>query len=105
PVRLIVPFPPGGAPDFAARLLGERLSAAWGQPVVIDNVPGAAGTIGVARAAKAAPDGYTLVMSGDAAAVTNVTLMPNLGYDPRRDFAPISQIGSTPNLLVVRKDL
>jgi tripartite-type tricarboxylate transporter receptor subunit TctC len=105
PVRLIVPFPPGNPADFAARLLGERWSAAWGQPVVIDNVPGAAGTIGVARAAKATPDGYTLVMSGDAAAVTNVTLMPNLGYDTRRDFAPISQIGSTPNLLVVRKDL
>jgi tripartite-type tricarboxylate transporter receptor subunit TctC len=105
PVRLVVPFPPGNPADFAARLLGERWSAAWGQPVVIDNVPGAAGTIGVARVAKAAPDGYTLVMTGDAAAVVNITLMPNLGYDTRRDFAPISQIGSTPNLLVVRKDL
>jgi tripartite-type tricarboxylate transporter receptor subunit TctC len=105
PVRVIVPFPPGNPADFATRLLAERWSAAWGQPVVVDNVPGAAGTIGVARAAKAAPDGYTLVMSGDAAAVVNITLMPTLGYDTRRDLAPISQIGSTPNLLVVRKDL
>jgi tripartite-type tricarboxylate transporter receptor subunit TctC len=105
PVRLIVPFPPGNPADLAARLLGERWSAAWGQPVVIENMPGAAGTIGVARVAKMAPDGYTMVLSGDAAAVTNITLMPNLGYDTRRDFAPISQIGGTPNLLVVRKDL
>lgn len=105
PIRIIVPFPPGNPADLAARLLAERWLAAWGQPVVIDNVPGAAGTIGVARAAKAAPDGYTLVLSGDAAAVTNVSLMGNLSYDPRRDFAPIMQVGSTPNLLVVRKDL
>ncbi len=105
PVRLIAPFPPGSPADVAARLIGEKWSAEWGQPVVIDNIPGAAGTIGVARAAKAAPDGYTLVLSGDAAAVTNVSLMPNLGYDTRKDFAPITQVGSTPNLLVVRKDL
>ena len=105
PVRLIVPFPPGNPADLAARLIGERWSAQWGQPVVIDNVPGAAGTIGVGRAAKAAPDGHTLVLSGDAAAVTNITLMPTLSYDTRRDFAPITQVGSTPNLLVVRKDL
>ena len=105
PVRLIVPFPPGNPADLAARLIGEKWSAEWGQPVVIDNVPGAAGTIGVARAAKAAPDGYTLVLSGDAAAVTNISLMANLSYDTRKDFAPITQVGSTPNLLVVRKDL
>lgn len=105
PVRVIVPFPPGNPADLAARLIGEKWTAEWGQPVVIDNVPGAAGTIGVARAAKAAPDGYTLVLSGDAAAVTNITLMPTLSYDTRKDFAPITQVGSTPNLLVVRKDL
>lgn len=105
PIRVIVPFPPGNPADLAARLIGEKWSAAWGQPVVIDNVPGAAGTIGVARAAKAAPDGYTLVLSGDAAAVTNISLMPNLSYDTRKDLAPITQVGSTPNLLVVRKDL
>jgi tripartite-type tricarboxylate transporter receptor subunit TctC len=105
PVRIVVPFPPGNPADLAARLIGEKMSAAWGQPVVIDNVPGAAGTIGVARVGKATPDGYTLVLSGDAAAATNVVLMPNLGYDTRKDFAPIMQVGSTPNLLVVRKDL
>ena len=105
PIRVIVPFPPGNPADLAARLIGEKWSAAWVQPVVIDNVPDAAGTIGVARAAKAAPDGYTLVLSGDAAAVTNISLMPNLSYDTRKDLAPITQVGSTPNLLVVRKDL
>jgi tripartite-type tricarboxylate transporter receptor subunit TctC len=105
PVRLVVPFGPGGPADLAGRLMAEKWTAAWGQPVVIDNVPGAAGTIGVARVAKAAPDGYSLVFSGDAAAATNVVLMPNLGYDTRKDLAPIMQVGSTPNLLVVRKDL
>lgn len=105
PVRVIVPFGPGTPADFAARIITERWAAAWSQPVVIDNIPGASGTIGVARAAKSPADGYTLVLSGDAAACTNVTLMPTLSYDPRRDFAAIMQVGSTPNLLVVRKDL
>ncbi|MFM8533789.1 MAG: Bug family tripartite tricarboxylate transporter substrate binding protein, partial [Acidimicrobiia bacterium] len=76
PVRVIVPFGPGTPADFAARIITERWAAAWSQPVVIDNIPGASGTIGVARAAKAPADGYTLVLSGDAAACTNVTLMP-----------------------------
>ena len=105
PVRLIVPFPPGGVSDVVGRLLAEKWSAAWGQPVVIDNVPGAAGTIGLAKLAKSPPDGYAIALPGDAATVVNVSLMANLPYDPLRDFAPIMQVGAPPNVLVVNKDL
>lgn len=105
PVRLIVPLPVGGAPDAIARLLAERWSQAWGQQVVVENLPGAAGNIGVTRAAKSAPDGYTLVLSGDAAIVVNVGLYGNLGYDPVRDLMPITQVGITPNILVVNNDV
>ena len=105
PVRLIVPFPPGSAGDYVGRLLAEKWSAAWGQPVVIDNVPGAAGTIGLAKLAKSPPDGYTIGLPGDAATVVNISLMANLPYDPRHDLAPIMQVGAPPNLLIVSKDL
>lgn len=105
PVRLIVPFPPGTAADYVGRLLAEKWSAAWGQPVVIDNVPGAAGTIGLSKLAKSPPDGYAIALPGDAATVVNISLMANLPYDPRRDLAPIMQVGAPPNLLVVNKDL
>ena len=105
PVRLIVPFPPGTAADYVGRLLAEKWSAAWGQPVVIDNVPGAAGTIGLAKLAKSAPDGYVIGLPGDAATVVNISLMADLPYDPLRDLAPIMQVGAPPNLLVVNKDL
>jgi tripartite-type tricarboxylate transporter receptor subunit TctC len=105
PVRLIVPFPPGTAGDYVGRLIAEKWSAAWGQPVVIDNVPGAAGTIGLAKLAKSPPDGYAIGLPGDAATVVNISLMANLPYDPRRDLAPIMQVGAPPNILVVNKDL
>lgn len=101
PVKLVVPFPPGNAPDVIARILAERFTATWGQPVVVENVPGAAGNIGVERVSKAAPDGYTLVISGDAAIVVNRTLYCSIGYDSVRDLTPISQIGITANVLVV----
>ena len=105
PVRLIVPFPPGTAADYVGRLLAEKWSAAWGQPVLIDNVPGASGTIGLAKLTKAPPDGYTIALPGDAATVVNVSLMGNLPYDSLRDLAPIMQVGAPPNLLVVNKKL
>ena len=105
PVRLIVPFPPGTAADYVGRLLAEKWSAAWGQPVLIDNVPGAAGIIGLAKLAKSPPDGYAIGLPGDAATVVNISLMANLPYDPLRDLAPIMQVGAPPNLLVVNKDL
>jgi tripartite-type tricarboxylate transporter receptor subunit TctC len=104
-VRIIVPFPAGGATDILARLIGERMSGAWGKPVVIENVSGAAGATGTVQAAKAAPDGYTLL----TATGTTTTLLPHLRsdlpYDPLRDFAAVTQLCSFPNLLVVRPDV
>ena len=102
PIRLIVPFPAGGATDILARLLAERLGAALGKSVVVENVSGAAGATGTAQAAKAAPDGYTL-LTGVA---TTTTLLPHmrrdLPYDPIRDLAAVTLVASFPNLLVVR---
>lgn len=104
-VRFIVPFPAGGATDIIARLLSERLATAWSRPVVIENIPGAAGATGTAFAAKALPDGYTVLM----ATGTTTTLLPhlrsNLPYDPMRDFEAVSLVSSFPNVLVVRPDV
>jgi tripartite-type tricarboxylate transporter receptor subunit TctC len=101
-VRLIVPFPAGGATDILARLIAERLAGAFGKPVVVENVSGAAGATGTAQAAKAAPDGYTLL----TAVATTTTLLPHLRrdlpYDPLRDFEAVTLVASFPNLLVVR---
>lgn len=105
-VRLIAPFAAGsGGTDAVARLVAEKLREIWGQPVVMENVPGASGTIGVAKLARAAPDGHTLVLSGDAAIVVAINMYKSLSYDPVRDLAPIIQIGRTSNLLVVNKEL
>ena len=104
-VRLIVPFPAGGATDILARLVAERLAGAFGKPVVVENVSGAAGATGTAQAAKAAPDGYTLL----TAVATTTTLLPHLRrdlpYDPLRDFDAVTLVASFPNLLVVRPAL
>ncbi len=100
PIRLIVPFSAGGPSDILARLIGAKLTEAWGQPVVIDNRPGAAGIIGMEAAAKAAPDGYTLVLSNLADPVA-VGLYPKLPYDLVRDFQPVSLVADTPFMLVV----
>jgi tripartite-type tricarboxylate transporter receptor subunit TctC len=101
-VRLIVPFPAGGATDILARMMAERMQAAWGKPAVIENVSGAAGGTGTAQAAKAPPDGHTLLV----ATGTTTTLLPhlrrNLGYDPLRDFEAVTLFCSFANLLVVR---
>jgi tripartite-type tricarboxylate transporter receptor subunit TctC len=104
-VRIIAPFPAGAAADQIVRMVSDPLRAIWGQAVVVDNVQGAAGSVGVTKAAKAAPDGYTLVMSGDAAIVVNISLYKSLPYDPLKDLAPIIQIGRTPNILVVNNDV
>lgn len=90
PVRLIVPFASGGPTDLTARIIGEALGRQWGQPVVIENRPGAGGTIGAAAAAKAAPDGYTLFLGGSATHAIAGSLYKNLSYDPQKDFEPIS---------------
>ena len=104
-VRIIAPFPPGAPADQILRLLAEPLRQIWGQAVVVENVPGASGSVGVTRVAKAAPDGYTLVMSGDAAIVMNISLYKSLPYDPVKDLVPIIHIARTSNILVVNNDV
>jgi tripartite-type tricarboxylate transporter receptor subunit TctC len=101
PVRIVVPFGAGAPADIISRLTGAKLMEWWRQPVVIDNVPGAAGTVGAARVAKTAADGYTLLMSGDAAMTTAVTLYDKLAYDPLKDFVPITLATLSTNILVV----
>ena len=99
PIRIVVGFPPGGTQDTVARLLGQKFAEAWGKPVVIENVTGAAGNIGADRVAKATPDGYTLGLLGEGI-VINPSLY-KLAYDPLKDFAPVSQVTAQPNMLVV----
>ncbi|MCZ2496507.1 tripartite tricarboxylate transporter substrate binding protein [Xylophilus sp. Kf1] len=103
PVRWVVPFPPGGAMDVIARTLGDRAGRALGQPFVIENRPGAGGNIGAEAVAKAPADGYTIMITSIGMA-TNKALYSRLGYDPVRDFAPVSLLAVVPNVLVVRAD-
>ena len=100
PIRMIVAFAPGGFTDIAARLLAERLSASLGQPVTVDNRAGAAGIIGTEAAAQSAPDGYTVLMGTISTHAMNVGLYRSLPYDPVGDFAPVSGVATSPNLLV-----
>lgn len=106
PIRLIVPFAAGTAPDVLARLLAPALTESMSASVVVENVPGAGGTIGVDRVARSAPDGYTLVLSGDAALVlTGGAFGVKPPYDTLRDLAPVAQLVITPNVLVVANDV
>ena len=105
PVTLIVPFPPGGSTTVMARIIADKLSAALGQQIVVDNRGGAGGTIGTRFAAKAAPDGYTILLSYTATMAIAPSLNVNAGYDPRKDFTPIGMIGAAPNVLVVHPSL
>ncbi len=100
-VRLIVPFPPGGTTDIAARLLGEKLAVAWGQAVLIENRGGAGGGVGAAEAARAAPDGYTLFFPSGSVLTVNQHIYSKLNYDPERDFVPITNVVSGPQVIVV----
>jgi tripartite-type tricarboxylate transporter receptor subunit TctC len=104
-IRLLVGFAPAGPADIAARVLAERLSEAWGKPVVVENITGASGNVAADRVAKAAPDGYTLMMAAGATIVINVSLYEKLAFDPVKDFAPISQVVFTPNILAVNNDV
>jgi len=101
PIRLVVPFPAGGPADVAARMLAQKMNEDWGQPVIVDNRPGAGGNIGADFVAKSPPDGYTIVMGAVSTHAINVTLYSKLPYDPIKDFAPITLITSVPNVLVV----
>lgn len=105
PIRLIVPFPPGGATDILGRAIGQKLGETLGQQIVIDNRPGASGSIGADLAAKAAPDGYTLLIGQATNLAINISLMGKLPFDPVKDFAPVTLVASTPNLLVVHPSL
>ncbi|TWG83812.1 tripartite-type tricarboxylate transporter receptor subunit TctC [Cupriavidus gilardii J11] len=105
PLRMIVPFPPGSSPDLIARLLTERLAASLGQPVVVENRPGAGGNIGTGQVARAAPDGYTLLFTINGPLVTAPTLSRHLNYDPMRQLAPITLVATSPNVLVVDPNL
>jgi tripartite-type tricarboxylate transporter receptor subunit TctC len=100
PIRIVVPFPPGGAVDAVTRIVAERLSARFGQPVVVENKPGAAGNIGAEAVAHAKPDGYTLLAAPPPPLVINHSLYAKLGYDPTR-FVPVTVLAGAPNVLVV----
>ena len=104
PVRMIVPFPAGGSADLLPRIVGERLSQQWGQPIIVDNRPGAAGNIGAAAVFQAEPDGYTLLASPPAPLVTNRLLYPKLAFDPTQ-FVPMTVIAAIPNVLLVHPKL
>jgi tripartite-type tricarboxylate transporter receptor subunit TctC len=99
PLRLILPFPPGGGTDILGRLVAERLSARLGQPVVTDNRGGAGGNLGAEAAARAAPDGYTLLLAAPTLAISP-SLYAKLSYDPQKDLAPISLVATVPNVLI-----
>ena len=101
PVRIIVPFAAGGPTDIVARTVGQQLTLAFGQPVVIDNRPGAGGVVGADLAAKSAPDGYTLLLCSTGAMAINPGLLPSMPYDPVRDLAPITLVVTIPYLLLV----
>ncbi len=101
PVRIIVPFAPGGATDIPARLLAPKLSEALGQPVVVENRTGAGGIVGIQAAAQSPPDGYTLLMATNAEVVMHPSIYPKLPYDPLKDLVPISIMLESPMLLVV----
>jgi len=105
PITLIVPFPPGGSTTVMARNVADKMSATLGQPVVVENRGGAGGTIGTRSVAKAAPDGYTILLSYTATMAIAPSMNVNAGYDPRRDFVPIGMIGFAPNVLVVHPSL
>ena len=100
PIRVIVPFAPGGGLDISTRLIGQKLTEKWGQNIVVDSRPGAATIVGTEIASKAAPDGYTLLMITTTFAI-NPGLYPKLPYDPARDFTPVTQLNFQPNVVVV----
>ncbi len=104
-VRFVVPYPPGGPLDTVARLLAQKLTASMKEPIVVDNVPGAGGNIGAGTVARSSPDGYTILMGAVATHAINPALYPNIPYDAGKDFLAVTQVASTPNVLVVNPSL
>jgi tripartite-type tricarboxylate transporter receptor subunit TctC len=104
PLRLIVPFAPGGSTDIFARLIGERVALTLGQPLVVENKPGAAGNIGANEVARAAPDGYTLLMATTGVMAINNALYKNMTYDAAKDLEPVVYVASITNVLIVPPD-
>ena len=105
PIRIIVPFSPGGATDTLARMMGQKLTDAWGQPVLVENKPGAGGNIGADLVAKAPADGYTLLLTAAGFMAVNPSVYPNMTYDPAKDFTPLTLLVKAPLLLVVHPKL
>jgi tripartite-type tricarboxylate transporter receptor subunit TctC len=105
PIRLYVGFPAGGGPDLIARVIGAKLAEGWGQPVVVENRPGASGSIAADVVAKAAADGYSLLLSSSGPMTLNPMIMPAVRYDPLRDFAPVATFGLFPLMLAVHPDV
>ncbi len=105
PIRMIVPFTPGGSTDILARSIGQELSKAWGQSVIIENIAGAGGSIGADKAAKSPADGYTLLMGHIGTLAVNPSLYPKLPYNPVKDFAPVAWVARVPNVLVVNPNV
>jgi tripartite-type tricarboxylate transporter receptor subunit TctC len=105
PIHLVVPYPPGGPLDAVARLTAQKVSADLGEPIVVDNKAGAGGNIGADAVAKAAPDGYTLLLGAVATHAINPSLYASMPFDSQRDFEPVTQLASTPNVLIVNPAL
>ena len=105
PAKLVVPFPPGGPLDTTGRAIAQKLGEAWGQSVIVENKPGAGGNIGADYVAKSPPDGYTIVMGALSTHAVNPSLYPKMPYDAKKDFAPITLVAITPNVLVVNPSL
>jgi tripartite-type tricarboxylate transporter receptor subunit TctC len=105
PITLIVPYAPGGGNDVLARAVAEPMAKVLGQPVVIENRGGAGGSVGTRQVAKAAPDGYTLGLGGTGTLAIDPTLYPNVGYDPRKDFAPVGLIATSPLIVLVNQSV
>jgi len=104
-IRILVGFTPGSATDISARIFAQKLGEVWNVPVTVENIPGAGGSVGGERAAKAAPDGYTLYWGANGAMTINPSLLPNPSFDPQRDLAPIARLLVSPTILAVNNDV
>ena len=104
-VKLVVPFPAGSATDQIARVIGQQLQESLGQPFVVENKPGAQGAIAAAEVARAAPDGYTLMVGTNTPLAANPSLFRKLSYDPAKDFAPVARLGTISVMIMVRPDV